>query len=118
MLPTALWSARTDTNGAYLWNGTQWVQLVTASSMPAAFVAANPVSSGQGVYEIQIAPSNTNIFYMQFDGYIFKSVNKGATWTQTTFSQQTADNANDSYGQVGQKMAIDPKQPQHRLCGD
>jgi hypothetical protein len=52
---------RTDTNGAYLWNGTSWQQLVTASSMPAAFVAANPVSSGQGVYEIQIAPSNSNI---------------------------------------------------------
>ena len=28
---------RTDTNGAYLWTGSQWQQLVTASSMPAAF---------------------------------------------------------------------------------
>ena len=39
--PDGTMVGRTDTNGAYLWNGTQWVQLVTASSMPAAFVAAN-----------------------------------------------------------------------------
>ena len=41
---------RTDTNGAYLWNGSQWVQLITTSSMPAAFDF-----SGEGVYEIQVA---------------------------------------------------------------
>ena len=56
---------RTDTNGAYLWNGTQWVQLVTSSSMPAAFDF-----SGQGVYEIQMAPSNSSIMYMMFDGHL------------------------------------------------
>ena len=39
----------------------------------------------------KIADSNTNIFYMQYDGYIFKSTNKGTTWTQTAFAQQTAD---------------------------
>ena len=106
--PDGTMVGRTDTNGAYLWNGSAWVQLVTASSMPAAF---DFTSGGQGVYEIQIADSNTNIFYMQYDGYIFKSTNKGTTWTQTAFAQQTADNSNDSYGQVGQKMAIDPSNP-------
>ena len=106
--PNGTMVARTDTNGAYLWNGTSWVQLVTASSMPAAF---DFTAGGQGVYEIQIAASNTNIFYMQYDGYIFVSTNQGTTWTQTTFAQQTADSSNDSYGQVGQKMAIDPNNP-------
>ena len=77
---------RTDTNGAYLWNGTSWQQLVTSASMPAAFIAANPVSSGQGVYEIQMAPSNSNIMYMMFDGDVFVSTNKGTTWTQTSFA--------------------------------
>ena len=48
---------------------------------------------------------------MQFDGYIFVSTNQGTTWTQTAFAQQTADSSNDSYGQVGQKMAIDPNNP-------
>ena len=69
------------------------------------------ISAAQGVYEIQIAPSNSNIMYMMYDGYVFKSTNKGTTWTQTAFAQQAADNANDNYGQVGQKMAIDPNNP-------
>jgi hypothetical protein len=105
---------RTDTNGAYLWNGSAWVQLVTASSMPAAFIAQNPVSTGQGVYEIQMAPSNSSIMYMMFDGYVFKSTNKGTTWSQTSFTQvdpNTSANANDTYAAYGQKMAVDPNNP-------
>ena len=95
--PDGTMVGRTDTNGAYLWNGTQWAQLVTASSMPASFMSTYNFG-GQGVYEIQIADSNTNIFYMQYDGYIFKSANKGTTWTQTAFAQQSEDDANDGYG--------------------
>ena len=99
---------RTDTNGAYLWTGSQWQQLVTASSMPAAFDF-----SGDGVYEIQVAPSNSNVMYMTFGGYVFKSVNKGTTWTQTPLTpfNNTSDPANDSYRFNGQKMAIDPNNP-------
>ena len=109
--PDGTMVGRTDTNGAYLWNGSAWVQLVTASSMPAAFIAQNPVSTGQGVYEIQMAPGDSNIMYMMFDGYVFKSTDKGTTWTQTSFAQvspNTSANANDKYGAYGQKMAIDP----------
>jgi len=98
---------RTDTYGAYIWNGTAWQQLVTATSMPAGF--ANP-NITQGVYEIQIAPSNSNILYMMFDGYVFKSTNKGTSWTETSFAQVT-ENAGDSYKMDGQKMAIDPENP-------
>ena len=101
---------RTDTNGAYLWNGSSWQQLVTAQSMPASFVTANPVSSGQGVYEIQMAPSNSSIMYMMFDGYVFKSTNKGASWTQTSFSPVT-ESSNDDFRGFGQKMAVDPNNP-------
>jgi len=99
---------RTDTYGAYIWNGTEWQQLVTSTSMPAAFSAG--VSNGQGVYEIQIAPSNSNILYMEYDGYVFVSDNKGATWTQTAFAQVT-ESANDAYRMDGQKMAVDPNNP-------
>ena len=82
--------------------------------MPAAFLAADPAASGTGVFEIQIADSNTQILYMMFDGYMFKSTNQGTTWTQqTSFNggAQISADANDSYGQVGQKMAIDPNNP-------
>ncbi|MET4389894.1 hypothetical protein ABIB73_005668, partial [Bradyrhizobium sp. F1.4.3] len=105
--PDGTMVGRTDTYGAYRWDGTQWVQLVTSSSMPAAFVAANFGATGQGVYEIQIADSNTQIFYMMYDGYVFKSTNQGATWTQTSFAQVEA-NPNSGYAQYGPKMAIDP----------
>lgn len=104
--------ARTDTNGGYLWNGSSWVQLVNSSSMPAALIAANPVGFGQGVYELQVAASNTSIMYMLFDGYVFRSTNKGTSWTQTAFSQDTAGtNPNDGYAQYGEKMAVDPNNP-------
>lgn len=105
--PDGTMVGRTDTNGAYRWAGTSWKQLVTATSMPPAFVAANPVSSGQGVYEIQIAPSRSDFMYMMFDGYVFASSNKGATWTQTSFAQVN-ESANDGFRVRGQKMAVDP----------
>ena len=98
---------RTDTYGAYIWNGTEWQQLITATSMPAAF---DNTHASQGVYEIQIAPSNSNIIYMMYEGDVFKSTNKGATWTETSFATVT-ENPNDAYRMDGQKMAVDPENP-------
>ena len=113
--------ARTDTNGAYLLNGTSWTPLATYSSIPSSLTAANPIAFGGGVYEIQIAPSNTNIMYMVFNGYLFVSNNKGTSWTQTAFpvvltyqpgSPAPYANANADQGlnhaQYGPRMAIDP----------
>src|SRR6516165_5224389 len=57
---------RTDTYGAYIWNGTEWQQLITATSMPAAFVAHAQLYN-HGVYEIQVAPSNSSVMYMVYD---------------------------------------------------
>jgi hypothetical protein len=105
---------RTDTAGAYLWNGSSWVQLVTNTSMPASYIASQPVSvggasGGPGVYEVAIAPQNSSIMFMNYGGLIFSSSNKGTTWTQTNFpSQGTGCNPNDNYAQTGQKMAVDP----------
>ena len=79
--PDGTMVVRTDTYGAYIWNGTEWQQLVTSTSMPAAFVTPN-LAITQGVYEIQIAPSNSNIMYMMYEGYVFKSTNQGTTWTR------------------------------------
>ena len=106
--PDGAMVVRTDTNGAYLWTGSQWKQLVTSSSMPAAFDF-----SGRGVYEIQMAPSNSSILYMSFDGYVFKSTNKGTTWTQTSLTpfNDSVTAENDNYRMNGQKMAVDPSNP-------
>ena len=101
---------RTDTYGAYLWNGTQWEQLVSSASMPANVVIPN---SGMGVDEIQIAPSNSNILYMSYDGYVFQSTNKGTTWTETAFAHlnEPIITGGDVYRYWGQKMAVDPNNP-------
>src|SRR5262249_37174128 len=94
---------RTDTYGAYIWNGSQWQQLVTSTSMPAG-------TGAQGVYEIQIAPSNTNVLYMMYNGVVYRSNDKGASWTQTNFAQVT-ESPNDAYRMDGQKIAVDPNNP-------
>jgi 20S proteasome alpha/beta subunit len=98
---------RTDTNGAYIWNGTQWQQLVTSTSMPASIVGSG---TGTGVYEIQVAANNPNVMYMAYEGYVFSSTNGGTTWTQTSFAQVN-ESSNDEQRMNGQKMAIDPNNP-------
>src|SRR5581483_6726397 len=109
--PNGTMVVRTDTYGAYIWNGSEWQQLVTATSMPATFSSPNNLANdAQGVYEIQIAPSNTNILYMMFEGDVFKSSNDGTTWTQTSFAQVT-ESPKDSFRGYGQKMAVDPNNP-------
>jgi hypothetical protein len=99
---------RADTYGAYLWDGTQWRQLVTSSSMPAADVI---VDNASGVYEIRIAPSNSSRFYMMYNGSVYRSDNKGNTWSKTAFATVTGSDANDNYRMNGQKMAVDPANP-------
>ncbi|WP_344708959.1 Ig-like domain-containing protein [Sphingomonas humi] len=108
--PDGTMVGRTDTYGAYLWNGTSWDQLVTAASMPA------DVKGMGGVFEIRIAPSNTNIFYMALHGGIYKTTDRGQTWVKTSFPVGTFD-ANQANRMDGQKMAIDPNNPNIVFAG-
>src|SRR5688572_6733765 len=104
--PDGTMVVRTDTYGAYLWNGTQWQQLVTSASMPSSEV--NPdVYHNEGVYEIRIAPSSSNVLYMEYLGYVYRSTDKGASWTKTNFDH-VSSNPNDENRTDGQKMAVDP----------
>lgn len=108
--------ARTDTYGAYYWNGSAWVQCATIASMPAADVGFNnttgdpiPDQTNIGVYEITIAPSNHSTFYMVLNGYVYKTTNSCATWTRTNLAQQSNVAANTtSYKLLGSKLAVDP----------
>ena len=120
---------RTDTYGAYLWDGAQWDQLVNSSSMPTAFVQ-NGQLYNNGVFEIQIAPSNSNDMYMVYPVYppgvypplsgVYKTTNKGVTWTETSFTpvdNQTSLAANGPYRMWGQKMAVNPTNPNNVYFG-
>src|SRR5690349_12901004 len=74
--PDGTMVAKTDTYGAYIWNGSLWQQLATAQSMPSDLFYSSPV------YEIRIAPSNSNIFYMLMNDGMYKTTNKGDTWVK------------------------------------
>jgi hypothetical protein len=104
--------SRTDTNGAYYYNGSQWVQLFSVNSIPSSFLNNLDIGGngyGFGCFEIQVAPTNTQIFYAAYMGYVWSSSNRGGTWTQTAFpANPSGMQANDNYGQYGQRMAVDP----------
>lgn len=113
--------AKPDTFDAYLWNGTSWQSLVNTNTMPAADVgmnSSNVLNGGQGVYAVAIAPSNTNIFWMLYNGFVYKGTRSGNTvsWTNTSSGQISATssssmNANTGYRTLQPKLAIHPTDP-------
>jgi hypothetical protein len=108
---------RTDTYGEYLWNGASWVQLATTLTM------VNGTDIGQdangdlieppyGCYEICIAPSNSQILYKMYNGYVYKSTNQGGNWTRTAFTQRVFGDSNYfNSRRFGSRMAIHPTDP-------
>ena len=110
--------ARTDTYGAYWFNSDTancgnepasgcWQQLITATSFPDSLFPGRGASLG--VYEIRIAPSNTQHFYMYGpNGYLYSSVNRGTTWIRTAFSPVAADPNDPVTPSFGPFMAVDP----------
>ena len=97
---------RTDTYGAYYFNpqANLWQQIVNTDAMPAGDAT---VGTGQGVYEIAIAPSNTQRFYMLFNGFVFRTESRGQKWTRTNFIHVTV-NPNDEFRTHGRRIAVDP----------
>jgi hypothetical protein len=100
---------RTDTYGAYVWDaaGGQWRQLVTSTSMPAADV---DVDKNAGVYEVRVAPSDATRLYLAYLGNVYRSDNRGGSWSRTAFATVPME-PNDGYRMTGQKMAVDPANP-------
>lgn len=102
---------RTDVYGAYIWNAAtlEWEQLFTTARMPAGDAH---VDLSQGCYEIMIAPSNSSIIYMVQTGWVYKSTDRGASFTKTNFTRDADLIAGDQYNaSFGPKMAIDPLDP-------
>lgn len=103
---------RTDTYGAYKYNTNtnKWEQLVTMSRMPSADSGVD--KEVQGVFEIKIAPTDSDIMYMALAGYVYKTTDGGLLWTRTGFTKidpVESMRANGTYDRLsGQKMAIDP----------
>jgi hypothetical protein len=103
---------RTDTYGAYLWNAAagEWQQLVTSTGMPLEDQFLN-YDQTEGVWEIRIAPSDSRRLYMVWQGYFYRSADRGAHWTKTSFARRTDLDPNDGVRTSGQRMAVDPSNP-------
>jgi hypothetical protein len=102
---------RTDTYGAYIWNETaaEWQQLMTRTSMPMGdFGHENDTQTG--VYEIVIAPSDSNRIYLAINGFVFKSTDRGQSFTRTALAKTVMD-PNDNFRVMGRRMAVDPFNP-------
>ncbi|GLX71503.1 PA14 domain-containing protein [Paenibacillus glycanilyticus] len=96
--------ARTDVGGGYRLNDakTGWIQVVTANSMPDESPGGH-----KGVVSLVSAPSNANAAYMAFGDSVYKSGNKGDTWSKTNVSGLD-NNANGDARTTGERLAVDP----------
>jgi photosystem II stability/assembly factor-like uncharacterized protein len=104
---------KTDTYGAWTFDPMAhdcgadagcWRQCVTMASMPER---DRGVGLNAGVYEIVVAPSRANVFYMYFNGRIYVSADRCATWTRTAFPTIAA-NPNLAESSWGRYIAVDP----------
>jgi len=135
-------AVRTDTYGGYIWNPTatdpigrttgSWQQIVNANSMPGSYNWIGNGNSGP-CYDLQLAYSNSSIGYMVYNDVtavypnnytVYKSVNKGGTWTATGFTPIYFDTAYDGAGfgsivahKNWAKLAVDPTNPNFIVVG-
>jgi chitodextrinase len=118
---------RTDTYGAWIYDTTipnpgnaggtgAWRQALTLQSMPAADLTLGGGFGGgvnaEGVMEIVVSPSNSSRMYMMFSGYLYRSDNRGITWTRTAFSRTLSGGnppgPNGPQNGPGKYIAVDP----------
>jgi len=109
--------ARTDVYGAYIWTGDRWHQLVNAASMPPGDRHQN--GAADGVYEIAVAPSDPDRLYMAIQGWVYRSLDRGRSWTRADVGGPfpLAFDANSSFRMYGPFIAVDPTNPDHILLG-
>src|SRR5258705_1075012 len=92
--------------------------MVTITSMPSGKLSSgggagsgSAVNGGVGALEIRVAPSNTNIFYMIWHANIYRSSNRGVTWTTLTTPWNYISGGNEppvNGSNGGKYLAIDP----------
>lgn len=110
---------RTDTFGAYRWNGTSWNQLFTPATLARSEYghdANGNWKNTEGVYEIVIAPSDSSRMYAMLRGKVYHTSTGGSSWIKssgwrTIVSPEINANPNEqgSPGRISaSRMAVDP----------
>lgn len=101
-------AVKTDVGGAYVWESGRMEQLLTTDAMPSEY--SNP-EDGDGVYEVVFAPGNSNIMYMYWLDRLFKSTDRGGTFTELTDFGTHTGSANGSWRTHNNRLAVDPINP-------
>jgi hypothetical protein len=103
-------ACRADTFGGYIWESAAgvWRQLITKSS-----VSTVQNDRYSGISEIAIAPNKPTRIYIRFMGDVWRSDDRGWTWTATglNWGALYEDSAQTAPRYMGQKMAVDPNNP-------
>ncbi len=109
---------RTDSNGCFIWAGTEWQQLMESTRIPSSYyraIAQGPVTRpfyNEGCYEVAVSPSDGNHIYMFYCQNLFKSIDKAKTFSQTAFPVQSrADLPGTGAQWRGPHIAVDPANP-------
>lgn len=108
--------ARTDVAGAYRRDAASgaWKQIVTAASLPAGVLS---YGGHGGVDSLVGAPGDARVAYLAFaakpygggDGEIYRSTDRGDTWTATGFLRHRVKMEPNGPGrQEGERLAVDP----------
>jgi photosystem II stability/assembly factor-like uncharacterized protein len=108
---------RADSAGAFVWSdaGKQWQPLLTMATMPKG-EWGHEVQLSTGIYEAIVAPSNSQRIYVAFNGYVFRSDNRGQSFTKTGL-KKISMSGNDDFRMFGKKMAVDPVNPNVVVIG-
>jgi photosystem II stability/assembly factor-like uncharacterized protein len=101
-----------------------WTQLLTIDSMPAGEVGLDSngdligAIGGQtiGGYEIVIAPSNSSVLYAMWNNSVWKSTNRGTTWTETNWTATAFEPNHATYRMFGPHMAVSPTNADHVIA--
>lgn len=114
-----------DAYGAYVWAAAddKWRDLYLDTAIPSGLLSADGVmdgnySDGFGCADAVVAPSSASTIFMFFDGYLLKSTNTGATFSQTNlprkkyYAQSFGNKANS-----GHMITIDPNNVNAQLVG-
>lgn len=106
---------KTDTSGGYLYHDdTGHFEQVVPNHLPAD---ANYLWNGSGAYDVLIAWSNSSIIYASYANAIYRSTDKGKTFTRVKDS--LAFDSNGGAMRTGGKHGeIDPQNPDHLLVSD
>lgn len=113
---------RTDTSGAYIYDdATGEFHMVVPQNLAPEYLAA---WNATGVFEALIAHSNSRVLYVAYDtgsvlfgGTIFKSTDRGATWTAVLMGLSFNSNGG-SMRTMHRHGDIDPRNPNHVIFGD